>query len=90
MDHIQIFLTGLKAKKTAINLINKKYNKRFQYVVTVALNHDEIKKHPHRITKRKSYINTYNWEGIYFLSKNDDQEKYKKKKSSNCSSCFVC
>ena len=63
------FPDWIKSKKTAINLINKKYNKRFQYAVTVALNHDEIKKHPHRITKRKSYINRYNWEGIYFLQK---------------------
>ena len=31
-------------KKAAMNLINKKDNKCFQYAVTVALNHEEIKK----------------------------------------------
>ena len=32
-----------KSKQTAINPINKKDNKCFQYTVTVALNHEEIK-----------------------------------------------
>ena len=31
-------------KKVTINPINKKDNKCFQYAVTVALNHEEIKK----------------------------------------------
>ena len=31
-------------RKTTINPINKKYNKCFQYAVTVLLNHEEIKK----------------------------------------------
>ena len=34
----------IKNKKAAINPINKKDNKCFQYVVTVALNFEEIKK----------------------------------------------
>ena len=33
-----------KNKKAAINPINKKDNKCFQYPVTVALNHEEVKK----------------------------------------------
>ena len=37
--------------------------------VTVALNYEEIKKDPQRITKIKPFINKYNWEGIKFLSK---------------------
>ena len=34
----------IKNKKTTVNRIKKKYNKCFQYVVTVALNYEEIKK----------------------------------------------
>ena len=34
----------IKKKKAAINPINKKNNKCFQYAVTVALNYEEIKK----------------------------------------------
>ena len=48
----------IKNKKATINLINEKDNKWFQYAVTVALNHEEIKKDPKRITKTKLlYIN---------------------------------
>ena len=61
-----------KSKKTTINPINKKDNKYFQYVVIVALNLEEIKNDPQRITKIKYFINKYNWEGINFPSKKDD------------------
>ena len=59
----------------AINPINKKDNKCFQYTVTVALNCEEIKKDPQRITKIKRFINKYNWEGINIPSEKDDWEK---------------
>ena len=45
-----------------MNPTSKKY-RCFQYSVTVALNHEEIKK---RITKIKPFINKYNWEGINY------------------------
>ena len=35
--------------------MNKKYKKCFQYAVTVALNYEEIKKDPQRITKIKPF-----------------------------------
>ena len=54
----------VKNKRVTINPINKKDNKCFQYAVTVTLNHEEIKKDPQKITKIKSFINKYNWEGI--------------------------
>ena len=54
----------------------KSYNKRFQYAVTVALNHEEIKKNPRRITKTQSFINKYNWEKINFPSEKDDWKKF--------------
>ena len=50
----------IKNKKRAINPINKKDNKCFQYAVTVALNHEEIKKYPQRTIKIKPFINKYN------------------------------
>ena len=56
----------IKHKKTTINPIHKKDNKCFQYAVTVALNHEEIKKDPQRITKLKTFINEYNWEKINY------------------------
>ena len=49
MDHVWIIPTGWK--KATINPGNNKDNKCFQYAVTVALNHKEIKKDPQRITK---------------------------------------
>ena len=62
----------MKSKKAAINPINKKDNKWFQYAVTVELNHEETKKGPYKKTKIKPSINKYNWEGIiYPLEKND-------------------
>ena len=68
----------IKNKKATINPINKKDNKCFQYAVTVALNYEEIKKDPQRITKIKPFINKYNWEGINFPSEKDDWKKFEK------------
>ena len=62
-------------KKSTINPINKKDNKCFQYDVTVALNHGEIKKDPQRITKINTFINKYNCKGINFPS---EKVEYKK------------
>ena len=47
----------IKNKKTAINPINEKDSKCFQYAVTVALNPEEIGRHPKRVTKIKPFIN---------------------------------
>ena len=54
------------------------HNKCFQYTVTVALNYEEIKKDPQRITKVEPFINKYNWEGINYSSKKDDWKKFEK------------
>ena len=59
----------IKKEKATINPINKKDKKCFQYSVTVALNHEEMKQHLQRITKIKSFINKYNWEAINFHQK---------------------
>ena len=57
---------------------NKNDNKCFQYAVTVALNHEEIKKDPRRITKIKPFSNRYNWERITFPSEKNDWKKFDK------------
>ena len=69
----------IKSKKEAINPVNKKDNKCFQYAGTVALNYDEIKKDPQGITKIKSSINKYNWEGINFPSEKRSLENISEK-----------
>ena len=65
----------IKNKKPRINPINKRVNKCFQYIVTLALNHDEIKKDLQGITKIKPFINKYNWDGINFSSEKDYWKK---------------
>ena len=73
-------------QKAAINPINKKDNKCFQYAVTIALNYEEIKKDPQEITKMKPFINKYNLEGLDIPPiEKDDWKKIKKKKSNYCS-----
>ena len=49
-----------------------------QYDVTVALNHEEIKKYPQIITKIKPFVNKYNWKGINFSSEKDHWKKIEK------------
>ena len=68
----------IKNKKATINPINKKDNNCFHDVITVALNYDEIKKDPQRITKVKPFINKYNWEEINYPSEKDDWKKFEK------------
>ena len=64
----------IKKKTTTINPINKK-DKYFQYAVKVTLNYEEIQKDLQKITKIKPFINRYNWDGINFLSEEDDSKK---------------
>ena len=47
-------LDSIKNKEATIIPINKKDSKCFQYAVTVALNHDEIRKH---FQKKKEKLN---------------------------------
>ena len=68
----------MKNKKATINSINKKDNKCFQYAVTVALDHEEIKKYLQRITKIKPFISKYNWEGMKYPSEKGDWKKFEK------------
>ena len=65
----------LKDKKSTINPKNND-DKCFQYAVTLALNLDEIKKDPPRVSKIKPFIEKYNWEDIDFPSTSKDWKKF--------------
>ena len=64
----------LKDKKSIINPKNND-DKCFQYVVTLALSLDKIKKDPQRVSKVKPFIEKYNWEDIDFPSTSKDWKK---------------
>ena len=55
----------LKNKGPTINLKNKD-NECFKYAITVALNHEKIKKDPQRISKIKPFIDNYYCKDIEF------------------------
>ena len=61
-------------KKSTINTKNND-DKCFQYAVTLALNLDNINKHPQRISIIKPFIDQYNWKDIDFLPNNKDWRK---------------
>ena len=50
----------------------------FLHAGTVALNHEEIKWGPPKISKFKSSIKKYNWDGIKYPSKLDDRKTFEK------------
>ena len=64
----------LKNKKATINPKNNDDN-CFQYALTVALNYQNIKKDPQRISKIKPFINQYDWKGTNFPSQKEDWKK---------------
>ena len=61
----------LKNKKATINPINND-EKCYQYAMTIALNHKNVRKYPKRIQKIKPFIDQYNWKEISFLSHKKD------------------
>ena len=65
----------LKNKKATINPKNND-GKCFQYALTVALNYEQFKKDPQRISKIKSFIDQYNRKEIDFLSHSKDWKKF--------------
>ena len=67
----------IKKKKATITPKNTD-DKCFQYVEIVALNHEEIKRDPQRISKFKLFINKCNWTGIKYPSKIDDWKTFDK------------
>ena len=67
-------LGWLRGKKEAI--INGDNN--FQNALDDALNYQNIEKDPQRISKLKSYINKYKWEGINFPAGSKEWQKFEK------------
>ena len=65
----------LKNKKSTINPKNNDY-KCFQYVITLALNVDNIDNHPERISKIKPFIDQYNWKDIDFPATSKNWRKF--------------
>ena len=61
----------LRGKKEAIISADNS----FQNALDNALNYQTIENHPERISKLKSYINKYNWEGIEFPAGPKDWKK---------------
>ena len=64
----------IKNQKSKINPKNND-DKCFQYAVTLALNLDNINKHPQRISIIKPFIDQYNWKDIDFPPTNKDWRK---------------
>ena len=69
-----------KKKKAKMNpkYIDKKF---FQYAATVALNYEEVKWNPERVSNIKTFINKYNWKLINDSSKIDDWKTFEKNNS---------
>ena len=66
----------LENKRATINLKNKKDDKCFQYVLTLALNHQNIERNYRRISKIKPFIGQGNWKDIDFPSDKKDWKKF--------------
>ena len=71
----------LKNKKATINPKNND-GICFQYALTVALNYEQIKKYPQRISKIKPFIGQYNWKEIDFPSHRKDLKKFESNNKS--------
>ena len=75
-------LKSVKNKRATINPQNKKDGRCFQYAVTVALNHEQIKDHPERISKIKPFTDKYDWKEIDFPSTGKDWKKFESNNKS--------
>ena len=65
----------LKNKKATINPKNND-DKSFQNVLIVALNYQNTKKNPERISKINRFIDQYNWKEISLTSHKKDWKKF--------------
>ena len=67
----------LKKKQKKTIIIPKNHDdKCFQYAVTAALNYQNIKKNPQRISNMKPFIDQYDWKEINFPSYKEDWKKF--------------
>ena len=74
-------LKWLKNKKATIKPKNSD-DKCFQYALTVALNHEQIKNNPESISKIRPFIDQYIWKEIDFPSHRKDWEKFESNNKS--------
>ena len=65
-------------RRATINPKNLSDNQCFQYFITVALHHQDIKNHPERITNIGPHIGLYNWEGIEFPAGIKDWKRFER------------
>ena len=65
----------LKNKKATIYPKNND-DKCFQHALTVALNYEQIKKDPQKISKIKPFIDQYSWKEIDFPSNKKDWKRF--------------
>ena len=72
---------SLKNKKARINTKNND-DKCFQYASTVALNYEQIKKDPQRISKIKPFLDKYNWKETDFLSHSKEWKNFESNNKS--------
>ena len=63
-------------KGVTINPKNTKNNIPFQCAITPALNHQNIKDHPERLSKLRPFINKFNWKDIEYPSHSKDWRKF--------------
>ena len=75
------FPKWLKNKRATVNPKNND-DKCFQYALTVALNYEQIKDHPERISKNKPFIDKYNWKEIVFSSHGKGWKKFESNNKS--------
>ena len=66
---------SLKNKRATINPKNND-DKCFQYAITMALNHEQIKKDPKGITKINPFLDQYNGKEIKFPSNEKDWNEF--------------
>ena len=71
----------LKNKTATINQKNNDDN-CFQYALINALNYENIRKNPHRISKIKPFINQCNLKGVNFSSHKEDWKKFESNNKS--------
>ena len=67
MGHMYIFSQMVKKQRATKNPKNNNDDKYFQYSLTIALYHKQIKKGPQRILKIKPFVDQYNWKNLDFI-----------------------
>ena len=79
----------LKNKKATINPKNND-DKCFQYGLTVALNYQNIKNNPEKISEIKPFSDQYNWKEIDFPSHSKDWKKFESNNNQLLLIFFMC